>query len=955
MKKKFFTAILFVLCFSGSVFAQDASEIALYSEINTYINTRYYPGVIEKAEEMELNFPESVFIVPSRLYKSEALIELGRYEEAEQSLEKVLPSMHFGNEDLDKCWFLFGKTQFYLKKYNDALQSFYNCCSVSQKAEEFQYYYPSVLFTGRIYYLTQDYEAAVPMFEYVIASGKNYDTEDYLEALQKLFISYNASSQYEKTVSLYQQLDADNFSPEVFDFLKFYAATAYEKTGDYLSAYNLDIQLINNSDKNTAVSALKNAYLISHNQKLNVNTSEIFEKIKENDNDSASLFADFWTRLGIDAYNLKDFKKARECFKYAEENNSKDAELVIKIYEYKMQIDEGLTLDQAKKQAPVLQALEPEVISSKINGVSDAYYSVVMRYRAVLGDWKAVKNAFDKIVVQDDESLYYGASAYYKEGNYAEAESIIKDCKLTEASALYANILGRQGRNSEAAEIYVSLNASRTLSDEDRLEFAKVLYNQKKYDAAYKHAKSAAQPLSPYLCGICSIKTGNWTDAITQLENYLKKYAGTYGFSDEAFFYKSLAEYKNGDYQKAYEDFEYFGNLSTPNISLTRRAYSYGAKSAVMLGDFEKAAVEAEKLTRISFTQADKQQAVVFCAEIYTDSGDYDKAIKILEPYTLGKSDFALKTLFQTAEIYEKKGDYEKTDSLYQKISSEFPKTREAEESLYRRGELYLSRKNYSLAEARFTDYLNSYPDGSFADAACYYCGDCDLQLKNYSKSVMQNKTLLSKYPDSSFVYGAMKNLLEAYYAEEKYGEALTIAQEIQAKYPSQSVTDGVNKREIELEKIVGGTDRHIVEKLTEYEKNGCEKTKKGRAAGSELVQLYAVYGSREDAFNLASVLIPLQTGTDELYDRAMNCDFSAAYYRENLDNRNAASMYLKAAEYYRSSGKDKNNKAAAALYSAVDAFVSENMTGDAEETANLLIKLYPSTRQAQNVKSLLK
>ncbi len=954
MKAKLLTAIL-LLC-AGLVFPQqlDSIEINLYSEINTYINQGYYPGVIEKVEQMEKKYPESVFIIPARLSKSEALIQLGRYEEAETALSKVLPAMYFGNEDLDKFWYLYGKTQFYMDKKNEALQSFYNCCTMAKKAENFRYYHPAVFYSGRIYFLEEEYEKAEPLFEYVVSNGKNFGKNDYYEACQKLILCYNSLNQYEKTISLYEQLDIKLLPESVGAFISFYTAEAYEKTGEYLKAYNMYCSLIENKDRGLSVSSLKNAYSISHAKNLDVNTSDLLNKIKEKQDDFSSILSDFWTRLGIDAYNAKDFKKARECFGYAQENKTEETDLVTQLYEIKMKLDEGLTPDQAKRVCVGMYALESRVNSSTVPHIQDSYYSILLHCRALNNEWVAVKSCFDNILYPDDEALYYGAAAYYKSGNYAEAESIIKDCKLPKAAALHANILGRQGRNQEAADIYVALNSSRSLSNEDRLEFAKVLYNQKKYDAAYKHAKTANQPYSTYICGLCSIKTGNWADAIVQLDTYYKKYSKENGYADEAFFYKALAEYKSADYQKAYNDFEYFGNLSTPNLSYIRRAYSYAAKAAVLLGDYEKASVQAEKLRKISFNEKDKQESIIFCAEIYTDSGNYNQAISTLEPYTKSKTDFSLKCLYQLADVYERKGDIEKSDGLYERIFQDFPKTVEAEESLYRRGELYLSRRNYYEAENRFTAYLNNYSNGTYADAAYYYCGDCNLQLKNYSKSVMQNKTLISKFPKSTYCYSAMKNLLEAFYAEEKYGEALTVAQQIEKKYPVQAVSDGVNKKVIELEKIVGGTDRHIVEKQTEYEKNGNSSTKKGRNAGSELVQLYAVYGSRNDAFKLAMELIPLQKDRDEFYYKAENCDFVAAYYKETGDNQNAASMYLKAAEYYRSSGNDKTNKAAAALYAAVDCFASENMRGDAQQTAALLIKLYPESRQARSVNSLL-
>ena len=45
------------------------------------------------------------------------------------------------------------------------------------------------------------------------------------------------------------------------------------------------------------------------------------------------------------------------------------------------------------------------------------------------------------------------------------------------------------------------------------------------------------------------------------------------------------------------------------------------------------------------------------------------------------------------------------------------------------------------------------------------------------------------------------------------------------------------------------------------------------------------------------------------------------------------------------------DEKAAGVLYAAVDAFNAEGLSGDANETAKLLQKLYPQSKQAKNVK----
>ena len=80
-----------------------------------------------------------------------------------------------------------------------------------------------------------------------------------------------------------------------------------------------------------------------------------------------------------------------------------------------------------------------------------------------------------------------------------------------------------------------------------------------------------------------------------------------------------------------------------------------------------------------------------------------------------------------------------------------------------------------------------------------------------------------------------------------------------------------------------------------------------------------------------------------------------AAYNDKAGQSKKAAEYYLKAAEYYRASGRDDNDKAAAALYSATAAFMAAGLRGDAQVTAKLLVELYPQTKQGKKVMDLVK
>ena len=350
-----------------------------------------------------------------------------------------------------------------------------------------------------------------------------------------------------------------------------------------------------------------------------------------------------------------------------------------------------------------------------------------------------------------------------------------------------------------------------------------------------------------------------------------------------------------------------------------------------------------------------KQNAVIYCSEIFTDCKEYDKAISVLSAYTSDGSDFAVRCILAIAEVYVKKGDLNLADASFKNITTQYAGTENAEYAAYRSGEIYYAAQKYNEAQTRFTKYIYDYVNGKYSDAAYYFSGDCNMKTGELDRAIMQNTTLVSKYPDSIYSYGAYKNLLQAYYAQENYRDALSTARFLVREYNEQASSDGIGQKVVELERIVSGTDRAIVEKNSEYERAGKTSTKKGRIAGSELVQLYAEYNYSDDAYKLALELLEFQKDGDEMYYAALNADYVATYYFKSGESKKAAEYYLKAAEYYRASGRDDTDKAAAALYSATDAFMSAGLRGDAEVTAKLLVELYPNTKQGSKVMNLIK
>jgi len=973
--KKIINSILILSCAAGLAFAA-ASEASCFSEVSSALNSGFYPGVVEKSVVFEKQYPDSAYSVNVKLMKGEALINMFRYDEAVEELSSIESKLAEKSIEYSKCTYLCGLANYYLslqpnknpdvnRKYeNQALKEFYKSCNSAKLIGDTTYYDFSLLFAGRIYFTQGQYEKVEQPFEYVVENGKIFSKNDFEEVIQKLIISYNKNQNYKKSIFLYETLN-QTISESEFDFkladevyftASLYAAEAYEENGDFVKAYDLYSQIVECGINNLAVIAMKKAYLLATEEKL-ADPAEIFSKSAEKFSETPELVCDFWTRLGIDEFNKGSFENSEEYFQQAKKINQT---FLISLYEAKLELKKNNPAEAEKILASVKFADEDK-------NYSDSYYSTVIQTKALLEKWNEIPEVYSKISVSNDSCDYLCLSSYYNQNKFSECINFMEKLKETknekELSSvyvkileMYASALSHNGEINKAIKQYEELDKKKVLSDSASIEYAKNLYKVKNYSLAYKYSAKSQDSQKDYICGLCANNLQNWEKSLSHFISYIKNQNGKKDFNKLAYYYKGYAEYRLADWKNAYSSFVRYGTEEKSNKKYLRKAYEYGARSALQVSDYKNAAIQAKNVINVSDNLAEKQEAILFCVEIYSNIEKYDEAIKILQPYSSENSEFGQNCLYQTAKIYEKQNRIEEADQTYTKIFTQFAGTQLAEDAMYAAGELYYSKQNYPVAEKKFNKYIYQFAKGKFLDAALFFCGDCNQKLGNYDKSILLNRTLISEFEKSIYLYGAYKNLLISYYTTEDYQNGLLIARTIVEKYPVQAAADEIGQKIIELERIIGGTDKRISEKISEYEKAGKNTTVKGRNTGTELVRFYAADASLQDeAYKLAKEVFAKQTDDAEAYNAAQNAEFIADYERRHFNDQEAGQMYLKAAGLYRKTTESKDNEIASVLYGAVEAFKAAGLFGDAESTADLLIKLYPESTYAANVKALLR
>lgn len=956
MKRFFLFNIIFffILNFSFSQNVSD-SEMKIVHDLNSAYNSEFYPGVLENTEKLEKNYPQSAFLINAICKKGESLFFMNEYENAIKTLEKILPQTDDFIEEKVSTLFFLGKSYQKIENFPKAIQYYAKCANLS-KTKNLFFYEKSIFNAGISYFSILDYQNAEIIFEYIVS---NFQNDDFYESLQKLCICYNSQKKYQKTINLFNQIKNANVQKEVFFTICIYCADAYKELNQNLQSYQIYCLAIESEIPEIAIIAFKKAYILASEQKIGVNPADVFSKTIKTFENNLELVQEFWCRLGIDEFNKKNYENSLEFFENAEKIKPEKKLPISNLYKAKILIESKKDFFSAEK---ILEENGNLLFEDKFS-VSDSYFSTLLSCKTNLEKWDEIPKIYKKIKNPQILDKYNLSSYYYKTQKYDEIilllDEIIKndkDLKYLSCAALYSSSLLKLGKLNEACKIYEKMFLSEKLDSKNKIEYAKALFLLKDYKKSYEVAKSSELSEGNYICGINLINLKDFSSAKENFINYIKSENSEKDFYLRSYFYKGYCEYCLEDYKNAYLSFVRFSNEENEeDYEFIKKSYEFAAKSALQYKNFDGAISQTETLLKISNQNSEKQENLLFLVDIYCDMKNFSKALEILSPYVKSSSDFKIKALFKTAQVYEKQNDFFNADVIYQEIYQEYANTNFAEDAIFRSGEIFYSAQDYASSQKRFSEYIYKFTDGKYYESALFFCGDCNLKLGRFDESIMMNLTLLSNFSTTNYEISASENLVKAYESQEYFTKALEILQNLVKKYPEKANSPEIKNELIKLEKIVSGTDKSIVEKLSDYEKAGKSKTYEGRKIGLELVNLYAKKDSTiKEAQILALEILEnhKEDSIEELEIAAINSEFLGNYYHKNQDDKKAGDFFLTAAKYFRSYKND--NSAATCLFSAAESFFSIGQFGDAKKTVELLQELYPNSKQAKAAERFL-
>lgn len=979
MSKKKIAAICTLLTvFSCLCFAQktQTSETELYRELSAAYQSKSYPSVITYAAQFESLYPQSLLLAQVLAYDGESLFRLGRLNDAETVLDRAITYSKDADKITLSSLYWKGRTLFEQSKFPSALSSFHEACvlykdkKITDDKKSQWYNWQSILYAGQSFVELGAYDQSIPLLEAVISNGKQFRIEEYESALLSLFAAYSEVGSDVKLISVYQNVAKTGKSTlaSVFDNLTIYAGDSYVKVGQYKNAYDCYSSVLSGGNSDLAAVALQKAYIVSseHQRDVGQNPGVLLAQTNDTLSDYPELVSEFWTRLGIDAYNAGDFTKAASCFDNAESNATNTFAQLIGLYRADIAL-RSKNSGSYTNAATVLDAYAKKTTLSSKDAYYPVYVNTSVRYAALGQQWSEVqKNAPSALDATSDkqtknETTYWYALASYKNGAYQRTIDLLATASSHNELSVKAHAYAKLQQYGMAEKIYKQLDEANILSVTDRLDYAKILLLEGYVNASYKQAVQVDSPEAWYVTALASFDRKDWLSA----EQFFKKYnaSSQKEYASYALFYCGYAQYRLG---KTVESYATLTNFTSryPSHELAWNSHMIASNVAIQNGKLNLAANEAEAAVKIaqemqsSSTNDKLEQSIILCATIYADSGNYDKAILTLAPYSKQSSDFGVRARYQTAQIYAKQGKPDESDKLYGVIAEQFNSNALADDAAYRRGELYYSIADYNKAIARFDTYRVQFSKGSSLDASYFYEADCYAKLNQNDRAILLYITLVDSLPNSSYRYSAKKNLIQLYKDQSEYSEALAVAQSIMKEYESAAKKDKIDIQIDELTKLSSGEDEQIVKQRIAYENAGGLATYEGRVAGTKLVSLlWKTSASQKEALTLAQQLYSLQTAKqnekkESLY-AAQNAIVIAQSLRQADQNKDAAEKYLSAAQYAR---MNKNEELSArALYGAVESFDAAGMTADAKSTAQTMTELYPKntfTTQAQAIVS---
>jgi len=156
---------------------------------------------------------------------------------------------------------------------------------------------------------------------------------------------------------------------------------------------------------------------------------------------------------------------------------------------------------------------------------------------------------------------------------------------------------------------------------------------------------------------------------------------------------------------------------------------------------FDQAKVWYQRLKESAVTGVDRKEAEVRLSEAY----------------------------FQQGEKYRDEKKFDLAIDEFEKVASEFSKSKVADAALYNAGVLYEEKKSWTKAILTFNKLISTYPKSAHIEWSLFHTAKNYEELGNYPKAARTYVEIFNRFPHSKHVKGALYNAGVAYEKDENF------------------------------------------------------------------------------------------------------------------------------------------------------------------------------------------
>lgn len=982
--RKFYAIALFICGIaSASVSAQTnmpKNAEKAFSEAERLFQSGFYPGALTAYNAMIAEYPNSPYTKDALFKKAVTLYHLKRPIESNILFVDLYKSGYNGLYAGEVPYWI-GKIYYDQGEYEQAIPFFADAIALQDEKKvkiNAEIHRNALFYISLSFFEIREHIQALPFLEHLIIRpdlGKDFTT-----AYMLLLISYNEAKEFDNAYKMYMYMQSqltENPSITLSDSLirhsKNIAAQALRSLSREDEALLLYLELITAPESDIAVSALQNAYTILDAKGNTAALDDLMSTAETAFAEQPAVLAEFWVRMGIDAYNQGTEQSRKKTEYYLEkledieENNFSE---IIPLY----------------RAGLLATAHDASVYLSKKMPASEKYRQwyllLLAKYAALQEQWQNSLHYSELARVEQNgelknpEALYWYVFALYNEGKYAEVIAELAPSygngMENRTAFIYADSLLKTQRFAEAIPVLeklLPLYQSDSQSEMQMLAETALIsayMETEKYQKAYalsiRLADTYKTGVTLYMAGLAAMQMGKWAEAESYFTQSLPSLQNDQKLLPFAGYYRAYTQYRQGKFADAYTTYTGFA-LAYPYHPLSWTASMTAAMAAlqqsistVQTGSdanktqwLQRAADSAQRAISVTADISQQMQSHILQANILSDMGNYTAAVAVLLPLIEQDTAYTAQILFVIADIYAKQGNVQQASATWQTLMADFPNEGFAEEALFKQSELYFNTNDWTKAAENFLSYKRKFPNGRFIEASLYFLGESFAKTQMIDSAILQWQELLQKYPQSTFRFAVMQGLVQLYRVKGEYQSSLDMAKLFLNEFADQAKKAGIEKEIAELGLLVNGLEEKTAIQLNTFTRSGGVTTEAGRKAGLDLAQLYLASPVNEQKG--VAILEDILKYPQDTVHTALASLLLGTYYRESGRYTEAAQVLLKSAEYYAALNDER---AAEALYGAVDSFERVGSYADARLLYETMQKNWSQSIWTKRAASLL-